>query len=357
MLFMKFTSILYIYPHPSTFILRDIEILSDSYNVTSYLFDVRKKWLTPYQFLVQFFYLLFRIRNFDVLICHFAGYASFLPVLFGKIFKKPCFIIVAGNDGSKFPDFHYGNYTKKLLGFFTGKSLQLATHILPVHESLVYQDYDYYEGGKPAQGYSYFFPKAGKTPYTPVYYGYDTQFFKPDHSARRNRNCFITIGNLGDKYAFKRKGSDLIIEYARLRPDLSFTIVGRNGSKSIEVPDNVTLLPYMSSSEIVKTLSQHEYYFQLSIMEGFPNALAEAMLCGCIPIGSNVSGIPFIIGETGYILNKRDIHELNLLVEKALCDNRRDQLPGLARERIAQHFTYSRRREMFEKVIGMYQNQ
>jgi glycosyltransferase involved in cell wall biosynthesis len=101
---------------------------------------------------------------------------------------------------------------------------------------------------------------------------------------------------------------------------------------------------------------QHEYYFQLSIMEGFPNALAEAMLCGCIPIGSNVSGIPFIIGDTGYILNKRDINELNLLVENVLNDRKRDQFPVLARKRIEEHFSYDQRRKMFEKVIGIYGN-
>jgi len=352
---MKNSNILYTYPHPSTFILRDLEILRSSYHITPYEFDVRKKFLTLYQFIIQFFYLLIQIRKYDVLICHFAGYASFLPALFGRIFKKPCFIIVAGNDGSKFPDFKYGNYTRKLLGYFTGKSLQLCTHILPVHESLVYQDYDYYEGGKPAQGYGYFIPKARKVPYTPIYYGYDSQFFKPDPSIRRVRDTFITIGNLGDNYALKRKGSDLVIEFARLRPDLRFTIVGWDGVKTIEVPENVTLLRFMNPEEVVRTLSRHEFYFQLSIMEGFPNALAEAMLCGCIPIGSRVSGIPFIIGETGYVLNKRDIQELNLLVGKALEDSSRDQLPGLARQRIEQHFSYARRREMLDKVIGLYQ--
>ncbi|NCB08158.1 MAG: hypothetical protein EOM73_08350, partial [Bacteroidia bacterium] len=251
---MNSKNIIYIYPHPSTFILRDIEILRSTYIVTPYLFDVRKKCLTPFQFVKQIFFLLARLQRTQVVICHFAGYASFLPALLGKLFKIPCFIIVAGNDASRFPDFKYGNYTKKLLGYFTGKSLQWADHILPVHESLVYQDYQYYEGGRPAQGYSYFFPKSKKTPFTPVYYGYDAGFFQPDPSVKRIKNSFITIGNLGDKYAFKRKGSDIIIELARIRPDLQFTLVGWDGIKKFDLPENVTLLRFMTPDEIVKTL-------------------------------------------------------------------------------------------------------
>lgn len=344
--------IIYFYPHPSTFILRDIEILSASYHVIPYEFVVKVKWRTPLEFIKQFFFLLFKLGQTDLFICHFAGYASFLPAVFGKIFRKPCFIIVAGNDGSKFSDFNYGNFTKKLLGYFTGKSLQLATHILPVHESLVYQDYDYYEGGKPAQGYAYFFPKAKNVPFTPVYYGYDTNFFQPNTTIGRKKNSFITIGNLNDKYAFKRKGFDMVIELAKLRPELSFTLVGWDGIKQIDVPENVQLLRFMPLNEVVNVFSEHEYYFQLSIMEGFPNALAEAMSCGCIPIGSNVSGIPFIIGKTGYILNKRDVNLLSKLVDKALSDINRNELQILARKRIQENFSYENRLEMLNKIIS-----
>jgi len=111
----------------------------------------------------------------------------------------------------------------------------------------------------------------------------------------------------------------------------------------------------MPSDEIVKTLSRHEYYFQLSIMEGFPNALAEAMLCGCIPIGSNVSGIPYIIGETGYILNHRDVHELEKLVNRALSDEKKVNLSNSARMRIINHFSYNHRKEMLDKILDMYE--
>lgn len=347
-------NIIYVFPTASTFIMRDIEILGEGYSVKPYLFDVRKKWMVPFEFIKQLFFLMLKLPKADVVICHFAGYASFLPALMCRMLGKPCFVVVAGTDGSKFPDFNYGNFVRNPLGLFTGWSLQLCTHVAPVHESLYFQHYDYYEGGQPAQGYSYFFPKAASTPYTPVYYGYDTDFFRPAPDMERNPDSFITIGGLNDSKTLKRKGFDLIIELAKLRPELSFTLVGWDGRQLIPVPENVKLLRYMDLPNVVKALSAHEFYFQLSIMEGFPNALAEAMLCECIPIGSNVSGIPFIIGDAGHILKTRDLEALNQLVDNALADPRRNERPALARKRIVDNFTYGHRKEMFDRLIEKY---
>jgi glycosyltransferase involved in cell wall biosynthesis len=348
--------ILYIYPHPSTFILKDVSILSTVFVVKPYLFDIKKKYKVPFEFIKQLFFLLFNLPKTNVIICHFAGYSSFLPALLGKLTNTPCFIIVAGNDAAKFMDFSYGNFTKGLLGYFTGKSIQYAKHILPVHESLVYQDYDYYDGGKPAQGYLKFWPKAQKVPFTPNYYGYDDEIFKLDTSLTRKSNSFITIGNLGDKYAFKRKGFDLIVELAKRRPELHFTFIGWDGVKKIELPDNIQLLPFMGQVEIVTQFNQHQFYFQLSIMEGFPNALAEAMLCGCIPIGSNVSGIPHIIENTGFILKKHNIDDLNVLVNLALNSIDLKERSLLSRNRITTLFSIENRRKVFVDIINQYTN-
>jgi glycosyltransferase involved in cell wall biosynthesis len=349
-------NILYCYPQPSTFILKDIELLRTEYEVTPFLFSVKNKFKVPFQFIRQFFFLLTHLRKSQIIICHFAGYASFLPAIFGKLFNKPCFIIVAGNDAACFPDFNYGNYTKNLLGKFTGWSLQLAKCILPVHESLVFQEYDYYSGGQPAQGYTYFSPKTKKNPFFPLYYGYDPDYFHLIELSIRQPNSFVTIGNLSDTYAFKRKGFDLIIELAKKFPQYTFTFIGWDGITQYNLPKNIELLKFMPQQEIVKILNTRTYYFQLSIMEGFPNALAEAMLCGCIPIGSNVSGIPFIIGETGYLLKKHELHDLVKLIEQVTITKDSTKSPLKSRNRIVQNFTLNHRMEGFKKVIATFGN-
>jgi glycosyltransferase involved in cell wall biosynthesis len=345
-------TIVYVYPHISTFIQRDMEMLGVKYNLIPYDFSSKSKWMVPWQFFRQFVFLLIQIFKTDTIICHFAGYSSFLPSLFCKIFGKPCFIIVAGTDGARFSDFNYGNFNKKLLGWFTGASLRMATKVLPVHESLVYQDYDYYDGGKPAQGFGYFYPKAAHVPFHPVYYGYNFDDFKILDSVVRKPASFIAVGNLNEKDVFRRKGFDLVINFAGHRPELSFTLVGWDGKKPLAVPSNVSLLRYMSTPDLVKLMNEHEFFLNLSLMEGFPNALAEAMLCGCIPMGSNVSGIPFIIGDAGYILDRHDLQQLNVLVDKALTDPARTRLPLMAHNRIKENFPMERRLRELEQVIN-----
>lgn len=346
--------IIYVYPSRSTFILRDVDMLGEDYDVIEFFFDTSNKKRVPFFFLKQFFFLFRNLSSCKGIICHFAGYSSILPSLISKIFRKKCLIIVAGNDGSKFPDFNYGNYTKKIFGFVTGNSLRFASHILPVHESLYFQEYSYYEGGKPAQGYSYFFPKAKDVPFTPVYYGYDSDIFKISESLERNKNSFLTIGNLTDPYCFKRKGYDLIIELAFNRPDCNFTLIGWDGKTKMEIPENVLLLPYMSQSEIIEQFNTHQFYFQLSIMEGFPNALAEAMLCGCIPIGSNVSGIPYIVQDTGFILKERNVDQLNSIIDeiKLKSEHELSEMSIKARDRVATEFTYQNRKNKIIEILN-----
>jgi glycosyltransferase involved in cell wall biosynthesis len=75
----------------------------------------------------------------------------------------------------------------------------------------------------------------------------------------------------------------------------------------------VTVAGKIEYHKLVELYNRHEFYLQLSVAEGFPNTLCEAMLCGCIPIGSNVFSIPKIIGDTGFVLKHRNMDELKRL--------------------------------------------
>jgi glycosyltransferase involved in cell wall biosynthesis len=101
-------------------------------------------------------------------------------------------------------------------------------------------------------------------------------------------------------------------------------------------------------------LSENEFYLQLSISEGFPNSLCEAMLCECIPIGSNVGGIPQIIGNSGRIIGNRDItlikHEILHL--SGMEEDGRELLGENARKRIIENFSIEKREASFWKLIG-----
>lgn len=344
--------ILYFYPALSSFVRRDIAVLSERHDVRTFGLDLPGKFALPGRLLAQMLFILRHGRGATAFICHFAGYASLLPVLLGRMLGVRCYVVVAGTDAACFPAIGYGNYTRRLLGFATRVSLRHASGILPVHHSLVRQAYTYHEAGSPAQGFAVFAPGSGKTPVLSIPYGYDEEVFRSNGAIHRNPGTFVSVGDFSVPTLWRRKGFDLIVALARKRPELSFTLVGWDGKARSDLPENVRLRPFLSQPELVDELSAHEYYFQLSIMEGFPNALAEAMLCGCIPIGSAVSAIPDMIGDAGYLLYRCDAGELDSLLNRALADPRRGELPALARQAIAGRFTLQRRREALEAVIG-----
>ena len=66
------------------------------------------------------------------------------------------------------------------------------------------------------------------------------------------------------------------------------------------------------------------------------------MLCGCIPIGSAVAAIPKIIGEEGYLLNKRSVDELETLFNSI---QKRDVSTLKPRERIITNFSAELRKK------------
>src|SRR5205085_2238711 len=107
---------------------------------------------------------------------------------------------------------------------------------------------------------------------------------------------------------------DLIMGMASKFPDCTFTIIGfKNSPENLVVPANVKLLGYVENTKLPLLFSEYTYYLQLSVSEGFPNALCEAMLCECVPIGSAVGAIPDIIADTGFILQKKDVAQLQTL--------------------------------------------
>jgi glycosyltransferase involved in cell wall biosynthesis len=85
------------------------------------------------------------------------------------------------------------------------------------------------------------------------------------------------------------------------------------------------------------------------MMEGFPSAPCEAMLCECIPIVSHVGAMPEIVGRSGFILNKKDVNELIALVNKALLADKLT-LAKAARQQIIQHYSSPNRLRLIDTI-------
>ena len=339
-------NLIMMYVSLSTFTQRDIDLLSATYQVTSYHFNTSSKALLPIAFIKQFFYLIFNINKTNTIVTQSAGYLSFLPVIFGKLFAKKIVIIAIGTDCAKLPEINYGAHTKGILSWFTRFSFRKATLILPVHKSLEQTTYTYENVQFPQQGIRAFVPNI-KTPIIEVVNGYDTKKWTLT-SENRKPNSFLTVSFAVDKIGYYRKGIDMIVKAANLFPDYEFTIVGKVVLQET-CPKNVTLIENVPQNELLKIYNEHEYYLQLSMFEGFPNALCEAMLCGCIPIGSAVAGIPDIIGENGYLLENKTEFNLTQVIEKL---KQNTLTPLDVRNQIKANFPIERRkRELVDSLL------
>jgi glycosyltransferase involved in cell wall biosynthesis len=74
------------------------------------------------------------------------------------------------------------------------------------------------------------------------------------------------------------------------------------------------------------------------------------MLCGCVPVGTNLCGIPVAIGDTGFIVPVSDPKAAAAAIRKALESDKGPK----ARERIRTLFPIERReRELVQAVDGL----
>ncbi|HPH83347.1 MAG TPA: glycosyltransferase [Flavobacteriales bacterium] len=307
--------ILYFCPSFSSFVVKDIEILKEFAHVDVFVFAPSAKWKTPLTFIRQKLFILSRSWKCDVYISQFGGYHSFMPSIFARLFNKRSVIVAGGTDCVSFPKMHYGNFQNKLLGLITKWSYLLCSDIWPVDTSLIKTQSSYDSEQNQPQGILQYCPNT-KARIEVIYNGYSSELWNLE--INKKTHSFISVAaGAGDYKRFILKGLDLIVKTAKKFPHYHFTIVGNASFNfEIQVPENVKLISFADSKTLESLYQSHQYYLQLSISEGFPNAICEAMLCGCIPIASNVAALPKIVGDTGYILNHRDENELMELINK-----------------------------------------
>lgn len=294
--------IIYTFPIRTAFIDRDLEMINPTMGIKPLEFTQSPIKL-PFFFLLQFFQLLWFLPKTTQYLCFFGGYHSVLPVWFGKIFGKKCIIQAGGTDCINMPEIGYGNFRKKWLRIATVYSFKNCSLILSVAKALVKQDYKYDPEISPKQGLLNLIPDL-KTPIQVIPNGFDTDFWK-DLGKDRKPFSFISVATgTSNPSRAKVKGYDLIEKLAENHPDWEFTLAGDEQYKSSN--SNVKILGKQNAGSLLSLFNQHQFYLQLSTSEGFPNALGEAMACGCVPIGSAVGAIPEIIGTTGFILKKKN---------------------------------------------------
>ena len=339
-------NLIFIYPKLYTFIQTEIKLLSDEFNLISINQNWERKILLPFNLIRQVIFLVINIRKVDTILISFGGYWSFFPALFSNLLGKKVAIVMHGTDCVSFPEIEYGNLRNPILSFVTKKSLQWASIILPVSESLVYTENNYYSSKTLKFGYNYHLSNI-KTPYKVIHNGLNILDWVRDNEIIRSKTSFVTVLGEGK---IKIKGVDLIIEVASRFPNSIFYLAGIENVKGYNIPKNIICKGRLTPEELKVLFNQSQFYLQLSNTEGFGVALCEAMLCECIPLVSDVNFLPTIVGDSGFVLNKRNSDMLVDLINMALNSDI-IHLEQKARKRIKDNFSVNKRKKMLLSVL------
>lgn len=203
------------------------------------------------------------------------------------------------------------------------------------------------------QGVKNHFPGL-KTPYQVIHNGFDTEYWEREQGTEKKESTFIAVFSPSQ---YLLKGGDLIHKMALRFPESTFYLAGLDQPATMAIkPDNLHFLGKVSRDRLKSYYSTCQFHLQLSIFEGFGCALSEAMLCECIPIVSRVNIMPEMVGDSGFVLDKRDEELLAKILEDALALSNKSELGKKARERIATMYPISLREELFLKLINSIGN-
>ncbi len=338
----------------STFVRKDIDILSRNADVKVFHFPVSSSILHILLYQVKLkLWLLRNLHGASGILVWFCDYHTLLPALFARLKGIRCAIIVGGYDAVSIPSIRFGIFhpsANRFRRLFATWSYRLANAIFPVDESLVEGVNTYAEENQPT-GVRYFVPKS-KALMKAIPTGYDPEIWKRNPDIGREP-MVLTVGIASKMRPFRRKGFDLLIEAANLLPETRFVIIGLQKemidyARKRNTANNLEIHSFVPNRELPDYYSRAKVFCQLSLSEGLPNTLCEAMLCECVPVGSNVNGIPKAIGDTGIVLAKPDPEAAAQAIKDAL--NSSEEQGRMARSRIMEIFSEAKR----EKELCAY---
>ena len=193
--------------------------------------------------------------------------------------------------------------------------------------------------------------QARPTPVPLVYHGFDAKAYGAAQDGPR-APIVLTVAHAGSHARVWHKGLDTFARAAARLPEVRFVLVGGYdpavGAELQRLAEGRLEMPgARGPSEVARIMGEAQVYAQLSATETFGCALAEAMLCGCVPVVTDRGALPEVAGEVGYYAPYGDVEATVRQVEAAL---RSDRGPA-ARERIMRLFPLEKREQALVEVV------
>lgn len=319
-------NILFVYQEMQSFIRKDLDILSFAGNVRPVRIKDTSKFIGG-------------LLWCDVTFSWFGKFHAFLAVMASEILGKKSIVIAGGDDVSSRtqtgrPYGVFSSFWKGLLvrWLFRHADIIIAVSEFARNELLKNTGID-----------------QGKV--IVVYHGFDKDEFCRGN--KRKTNSVVTVGTLWEE-DYYRKGYGYFIECARLMPDHNFFLVGPARDsfiyKHIPMPGNVKVLDKgLYGKALVELFGEAPVYLQLSEWETFGCAVAEAMLCECVPVVTRFGALPEVAGDCGIYVDSFDSAEIENKIRRA--DAMRTELGAKARQRIINEFPISARKDKILEVM------
>lgn len=324
----------------ASYIASDLNLLKGVCTIRRNSFRARRAMQLPAAFLRQLWQCLRDVPTCDTVFVHFAGWNSVLPLAFARIFKKQSVLFLHGTDSVDLPSIGYGNFRKQPLATVTCWSLRLARKIVAVDGSLLSSKNTYAGEASDTQGVMNLCPGLS-TPAEVLAHGFDPESWTLGE-IRRDLDVLTVAVDLGQEWRRRLKGVDLLIDVAKQSPDLKFAVIGLPSGTVMDLPPNMIAQFEVPPVELISWYQRAVCYAQISMSEGFGCALAESMLCGCIPVVSRVGAMPAIVGDVGMLVDKRDASALEEAIRGALANNSKFGSSG-SRDRIMALYPLERR--------------
>jgi glycosyltransferase involved in cell wall biosynthesis len=323
----KKKKLVFLKPIDASFVRNDIRILERYFDLVT--IDVGRE--SGIRLLLKqvplTFKTLYHLWHGSCLFIWFADYYTWNLILLARLFGRPTFLVLGGFETADFPGIAYGGLINPLRRFLVTRSIYNATYVLPVHKSLIER-------------------LPGNDRITGRLLEVPTGWSKEDwyRGDTPKKNQVICVATVADYQRIKIKGVDRFMEVAARLPELDFVIVGlaEEARGLLTIPTNVTPMGFVE--DIRSLYAESKVYLLLSITEGLPSVLCEAMLCECVCVASDVGGSRDVVGNTGYIVEQDDLDHVAKLVENAIEKYTRE-MGQAARSRIVENYSPQKREE------------
>ncbi len=316
--------ILFIYPFLSSFIEKDLNILKEEFEVIPFHYRGKK----------DLFRLMKKVLTTDLNVSWFIlGHAT-SAVFFSKIFRKNSIIIAGGWDVVSMPEMGYGAMRGEKRIKKTRLALKRTDKIIAVSESTK----------------NWVLRWVDRNDIITVYHGFDAKKFAPKG---QKEDMVVTIGKLKDEITIQIKGIDTFVKVAKLLPDVKFVLIGDHDLNVAEkwkakAPSNLEIMDFLPQEKLLEYYQKAKVYAQLSYQESFGCALAEAMLCECVPVVTRKGAIPEVVGDVGFFVEYGDDEGTASKIKEALVSEK----GGQVRKRIMSLFPLENRKNHLKKILN-----